>query len=323
MAAATRTRFHELFDSAGLRAFGARLRDLAFLLLSLTTLLFFLLRLAGDPALVLAGADATEAQLTAIKAEYGLDQPIWVQYFTYLGELITLNFGTSLESGRPALSVVADAVPITLQLTVLAMAFTILVSFPVGAWLGMRPTLTSRRFASMIVFIAQGTPGFVAGLFLIQIFSVQLNWLPSIGRGGLETWILPVLTLGSFLIPKLIRVIATNVTETLSEDYIRTALACGASPQEVLWRHAMPNALLGTVAFIGAQFAYLVSGSVIVEAIFAWPGLGWHLLQSTKTLDFPVVQTLAIVIAVLVFIVNTLTDSAFKALDPRLRETRA
>ena len=298
-----------------------KLKELFFLLFSLVTLLFFLLRVAGDPALVLAGPDATEAQLAAIKAHYGLDQPLVVQYINYLWSLARLDFGISLESGRPALTVVVEALPVTLQLTVMAMLLTIAICLPLGAWLGIYQMRGSRRVANLIIFLAQGVPGFVAGLFLIQLLSVKLGWLPSIGRGGLETWVLPTLTLASFLVPKLTRVISTKVSETLSKDYIRTALAYGSSPRAVLWRHALPNALLGAVALIGAQFAYLVSGSVIVETMFAWPGLGWLLMQSTRTLDFPLVQTLAIFIAVLVFAVNTLTDMSFRFFDPRLRDT--
>lgn len=305
--------------AAGLR----KLLEFFALLGALLTLLFFLLRVTGDPALVLAGPDATETQIAAIEARYGLDKPLGVQYLRYLGALIRLDFGTSLESGRPALDVVLDALPVTLQLTVMAMAVTIGVCLPLGAWLGIYQHRASRRIASLIVFLAQGVPGFVAGLLMIQLFSVRFGWLPSIGRGGIATWVLPTLTLASFLIPKLIRVISTRVSETLTKDYVRTALAYGASPREVLWRHALPNAMLGAVALIGSQFAYLVSGSVIVETMFAWPGLGWQLMQSTRTLDFPLVQTLAVFIAVLVFAVNSLTDLAFRILDPRLRDSGA
>ncbi|MEM6832032.1 MAG: ABC transporter permease [Pseudomonadota bacterium] len=292
---------------------------LALLLLTVITLLFFLLRLTGDPSLVLAGADATDVQIAAIRAEYGLDKPIWAQYFLYLFDLLRLDFGISLESGQPAAATVLKALPVTLQLSFLAMGLTIFICVPVGAWLGMRQQRPSRRLTNLVVFLLQATPGFVAGLFLIQLFSVELRLLPSIGRVGPETWVLPVLTLASFLVPKLIRVISANVAETLSADYVRTALAYGARPWTVLLRHALPNALLGAVALIGAQFAYLISGSVIVETMFAWPGLGWHLLQSTQTLDFPLVQALTLTIAVLVFSVNALTDLSFRFLDPRVR----
>jgi peptide/nickel transport system permease protein len=296
-----------------------RLRDLLFLLLGITTALFFMLRLAGDPVTVLAGADASPEQIAALRAEYGLDQPLAVQYVRYLGNLVTGDFGQSLASGVPAIEKVFSMLPATLLLSALAMAFTLLVSIPLGTWLGFRPDAPSRRMTAWLVFILQGVPGFVVGLVLIQIFAVSLGWLPSLGYGSVQHWILPTIALGSFLIPKLTRVLAANVAEAMREDYIRTARANGAAPREILWQHALPNALLGAAALIGTQFAFLISGTVVIEIIFSWPGIGWLLVESTQTLDFPVVQTIAIVVAIMVFLVNTLTDLSFRFLDPRLR----
>ncbi len=297
-----------------------KLRDLAILMASLGTLLFVILPLIGDPAEVLAGMDATPEQLAAIRAKYGLDQPWFAQYARYWWNLAQFDFGESLTSGRPALDVVMAHLPATLMLSGLAMALTLLVSVPLGAWLGFRPNAPSRRFSAWIVFIFQGMPGFVIGLVLIQIFAVNLRWLPSIGYGGPTTWIMPTLALSSFLIPKLTRMIAANVAEAMREDYVRTARAFGATQSEILWRHAFPNALLGAMALIGTQFAFLLSGTVIIERLFTWPGIGWLLIERTQTLDFPVIQTLALLIAFMVFAVNALTDLGFRLADPRLRE---
>jgi peptide/nickel transport system permease protein len=297
----------------------AKLRDLAILLFALSTLLFFLLRAAGDPAQVMAGPEATAEALAAIRAEYGFDQPLLVQYGRYLFNLVTFDFGLSLASREPALSVVLKAAGPTILLTFAAMAATLLVAIPLGAWLGQRPDAPGRRAVAGVLFVLQGVPGFVITLLLIQVFAVWLLLLPSTGFSGPQSWILPVAGLASFLAPKLARVLAANVAESMREDYVRTARAIGASEREVLWRHAVPNALLGAAALIGAQFAFLLGGSVVTEAIFSWPGLGWHLLKSTQTLDFPVVQAIAVAIAVLVFAVTTLTDLSFRLLDPRLR----
>jgi peptide/nickel transport system permease protein len=292
------------------------------MLLAVTTLLFFLLRLTGDPAVTLAGPDATPEQLASIRTAYGLDRPIAVQYVTYLGNLAQLDFGESLASGEAALVEVLARLPATLLLAVLAIGTTMLVSAPLGAWLGSRPQAAAQRAVGGIVFVAQGVPGFVFGLLLIQIFAVELRWLPSLGFDDPVSWVLPTATLAAFLTPKLTRVVAANVAEAMGEDYIRTARAQGASPREVLWRHALPNALLGAAALLGTQFAYLMSGSLLVETIFAWPGVGWLLLESTRTLDFPVVQAIAIVTAILVFCVNALVDRLFQTLDPRLAKRR-
>lgn len=302
---------------------GRRLVNLAVLILGVTTLLFFLLRVTGDPATVIAGSDADAAQLAAVREQYGLDRPLIVQFIAYLASILRLDFGMSLSAGGPALDLVLDRLPATLELAAAAMLLTILVSVPVGAWMGYAPRTPGRRLAAGSVFILQGVPGYVVALIAIQVFAVEFRLLPSVGYGGPETFILPAVALASFLAPKLIRVIAANVTEAMAEDYIRTARSQGADGIGLLWRHALPNALLGAAALVGTMFAAMVSGAVVTEAIFAWPGIGWLLVTSTQTLDFPVVQALTVVVAILVFAVNTATDLSFALIDPRLRRQRA
>lgn len=298
-----------------------QLRKLAWLLFAVTTLLFFLLRQAGDPAYVLAGTDASPEQIAAIRAQFGLDRPLFIQYLSYMWNVLQLDFGTSLASGEPALEKVLDMLTRTLHLAFMAIGLSVVVAIPLGAWLGFRPEAPTRRVVAGIIFVLQGVPGFVTALLLIQIFAVNLRWLPSLGYGPTDwkTWILPTCALASFLVLNLTRVVAANVAEAMREDYIRTARANGAAAGTLLWRHALPNALLGAAALIGTQFAFLLGGSAIIETIFSWPGMGWLLLESTQTLDFPVVQAEAFVIAVLVFLVNALTDLSFRVLDPRLR----
>ena len=295
-----------------------RLRDLAILLLAVTSALFFMLRLAGDPVMVLAGTDATPEQLAALRVQYGLDKPLPVQYLLYLWSLLQFDFGASLASGVPAMSKVLDMLPATLKLSGLAMVFTIALSIPIGVWLGAKPHTAGRKAVAAAIFVLQGTPGFVVGLIMIQVFAVNLGWLPSMGHEDPSTWILPTISLGAFLVPKLTRVVATNITEALDEDYIRTARATGATEREVLLSYALPNAMLGTTALIGTLFAFLVSGTVITEIIFSWPGIGWLLIESTQNLDFPVVQAIAVVITVMVFAINATADVLFGILDPRI-----
>lgn len=299
----------------------SRLRDLATLVFGLSLVLFVMLRMAGDPVVVMAGPDATPEQMALLSQQYGLDRPLAWQFLVYLGNVLTLDFGQSMTTGRPAMAVVLDMLPATLLLTFLAMGFTLAVSIPLGAWLGVRRHTLSRRSVSACVFVLQGAPGFVVGLLLIQVFAVRLGWLPSLGYGSVLHWILPTLSLAAFLAPKLTRVLAANVSEVMHEEYIRTARANGATAREILLRHALPNALLGATALVGTQFAFLISGTVVIELLFSWPGIGWLLVESTQTLDFPVVQAIAIVVAILVFTVNLLTDLCFRLLDPRVRAT--
>lgn len=302
----------------------AQLRKLVVLVLAVGCALFFLLRAAGDPAYVIAGMNATPEQIVAVREQYGLDQPLWRQFVVYLGGLARLDFGDSISSGDPALSLVLDRLPHTLQLAFMAMLLSIAVAIPLGAWLGSRPTAPLRRVVSGIVFVLQGSPGFVLALLMIQLFAVEMLWLPSIGydAGDWRTWVLPTLSLAMFSAPSLTRVIAANMVEAMHEDYVRTARAFGAPFRVTVWRHALPNALLGGAALAGVQFAGLLSGSAVIESIYGWPGLGSLLLESVSTFDFPVVQAEVFVIALLVFLVNASTDALFKRLDPRLRDRR-
>lgn len=307
-----------------MRGLLGQIRKLIVLVLVVGCALFFLLRAAGDPAYVIAGMNATPEQIVAVREQYGLDQPLWRQFVVYLGGLARLDFGESISSGDPALSLVLDRLPHTLQLALMAMLLSVAVAIPLGAWLGARPQAPVRRAVSGLVFVLQGSPGFVLALLMIQLFAVELLWLPSIGYDADDwrTWVLPTVSLAMFSAPSLTRVIAANVVEAMHEDYVRTARAFGASFRVTLWRHALPNALLGGAALAGVQFSGLLSGSAVIESIYGWPGLGSLLLESVSTFDFPVVQAEVFVIAVLVFLVNASTDLLFKRLDPRLRDRR-
>jgi peptide/nickel transport system permease protein len=305
------------------RTFVAWVRDLLVLMLGTTTVLFFLLRLSGDPAIVLAGPDASAEQIAEIRAQYGLDRSLPVQYLAYLGRLARLDFGESLADGSNALAKVGAALPASLLLGGLALVMMLAAAIPLGAWLGARRDGAGRVVVRWLLFVLHGFPGFVIALLLIQLFAIQLVWLPALGASGFRSWILPAGSVAIFLAPKLVRLIEANVHEALKSNYVRTARAIGATDGEVLWRHAMPNALLGATALIGAQFAFLVTGLVIIETIFAWPGIGWLLVQSTINLDFPVVQTITTVVVLNVFLINTGTEWLQRRLDPRLRHRKA
>lgn len=306
-----------------LRKLGIRAIQLAALVLGITTLLFFLLRLTGDPALVLVGDLASPESVARVRAFYGLDKPVIVQYFLFIGQALRLHFGTSLLSFRDALGMVLQRLPATLELAAAAVALNLVVAVAMGTWLGYRPERLERRVGLVSVLVGQGIPGFVVGLILIQLFAVHWKLLPSIGNAGIAALILPSLTLSSFLLPRVVRLTATNVDQAMRQDYVRTARATGAGSTTVLVRHVLPNALIGTVALVGVQFGFLLSGSLITETLFAWPGMGLLLIESVRGLDFPVVQASVAVVAVLVFAVSTITDLTFPLLDPRLRSQRA
>ncbi|MBM3504958.1 MAG: ABC transporter permease subunit [Alphaproteobacteria bacterium] len=300
-----------------------RVIELLCLLFFVSTLLFFLLRLTGDPAAVLAGETGDQEQLALIRRQYGLDQPLWYQYFVFLFKAIQFDFGNSLANAQSAIGLVFERLPTSFTLVGIAFTANLLISIPAGAWLGSRPDRTGRKLAATAVFVMQGIPGYIVGLLLIQVFAVELRWLPSIGNQGPLSWIMPATTVASFQAPHVLRVISANVAEAMREDYIRTARANGASFSVLLWRHALKNAMLGATALIGAQVSFLLGGSIITEVIFAWPGLGRLMVTSVQTLDFPVVQAAVFVIAIFVYTAIMLTDVVFIMIDPRLRRQRA
>lgn len=303
----------------GARASLAWLRDLALLILGTTSALFFLLRLTGDPAVVLAGQDASEGQLAAIRAQYGFDHGLLPQYASYVRSLVTLDLGNSLADGTPALAKALTALPASALLAGLATLAALLIAIPTGVWLGAKRSGAARVAVRWLLFALQGVPGFVVALLLVQAFAIELMWLPALGFSGPRTWLLPALSVAAFLAPKLTRMVEANLGSALEAPYVRTARAIGASDWQVLWRHALPNALLGATALIGSQLAFVVTGLVIIETMFAWPGIGWLLVQSTTNLDFPVVQAITLLTVTAVFLINTVTDLTQYALDPRLR----
>ena len=305
-----------------LKAVGSRLLQLVVLLGIISTPLFLLLRLSGDPAILLAGVGARPETIAAIRADYGFDKSLFEQYLIFILNIVRLDFGRSLINSQPALGFVLKYLPSTLRLTFLAILFNSLIAIPAGVWLGAKPTQRRRRILSTIVSVAQGTPAYVIGLLLIQVFSVWLNWLPSIAGTGTWSWVLPTATLSFALAPNLIRIVAANIEGTTRQDYFRTAKANGASPRVLLIRHSLPNALLSTTSLLGAQFAFLLSGALITEYIFAWPGLGLILVQSITNLDFPTIQATVFVVAYLVFFVNLIMDQVFRMADPRLRRSQ-
>lgn len=301
----------------------SRAVQLVVLLFVISSALFVLLRLTGDPAVTIAGQDATPETLQAVRLQYGLQGSQLHQYLTFIGNLGHLDFGLSLSTGQDALGMVTSQLPATLKLAVAAIVLNALIAIPLGAWLGSRRRGVAREGVSFAVTVAQGIPGYVVGLLLIQVFAVWLGVLPSVSDGGVTSLVLPALTLASFQVPKMVRVTAASVAEAGRADYILTATANGAAPGIVVLRHALPNALLAVTAMLGAQFAFLLSGTLITEYLFNWPGLGLLMVNSVQRLDFPVVQAAVFVTAVLVFIVNVVMDIVFEIADPRLRRSGA
>jgi oligopeptide/dipeptide ABC transporter ATP-binding protein len=283
------------------------------------TALFLLLQLTGDPAAVIAGQSSSPSELAAVRARYGLNEPLIHQYFHFIGSVLSLNFGTSFITGQPALGEVMARVPATLGLTLAAMLVNVVVSGLIGTVIGAYRKRLVGKILAGLVYATQGIPFYVISLLMVFLFTDQLHVLPSLGDASFAAWIMPSLSLAWFLIPQLSRVLGANIERELNASYVKVARASGASYRKVVVRHALPNALVGSLALAGTQFAYLISGTLIIEQIFSWPGLGQLLLASVIQVDFPVVEASVVVIAVYVVVVKVLTDLLTMRLDPRLR----
>jgi peptide/nickel transport system permease protein len=294
------------------------LLQLAVVVFGILSGLFFLLRLSGDPALVLAGPDATPETVAEVRRQLGLDEPLAVQYVSFLGQTARLDFGRSFRYRQPALPLVLQRLPTTLQLAAAAVAVAVVVAVPLGVLAAVRRGRVESRLIMLLAALGQAMPSFWLGIVLILIFAVRLRWLPSFGSGDLQHAVLPVATLAAFQVARLARLVRSEMLEVLSQDYIRTAYAKGLSARLVLWRHALRNTLV-TLVTAGLDFSILIGGAVVVETVFTYNGLGLQLVESIGGRDYPVVQATVFVVAIVVVLVHFLVDWSYQLLDPRTR----
>jgi len=284
------------------------------------TLVFFLIHLVpGDPVAVMLGDWATPADQEALRAQLGLDQPVWVQYWHYLTGVFSLNLGQSLFFEQPVSELIAERFPYTLQLALNAMAVAILMAFPLGIWAALRNGQWPDRTAMVVALVGVSMPNFWLGPMFILLFSLYLGWLPVSGAELDWSWILPSLTLGTALAAILARMLRASLLEVMHEDFVRTAQAKGLPRWRVYGHHALSNALLPVVTILGLQLGTLLGGAVITEVVFDWPGLGQLLVESIQRRDYPVVQGCILVISVAYITINGLTELVYALLDPRIR----
>jgi peptide/nickel transport system permease protein len=284
------------------------------------TVVFVAIRLApGDPAQLMLGPSATAQEVAALRTRLGLDQPPPVQYGRYLLQVARLDLGESLRLNQPALSAILERVPQTARLSGLAMLVAILVSFPMGIASAIRPGTVIDRLISIVSLLGQSVPNFWLGIMLILVFARGLQLLPS---GGADTWqhlILPATTLALPLVGILTRLTRSGLLDVLADDYIRTARAKGLTARAVMVRHALLNMLIPVVTVIGLQLGTLLGGAVIVESVFAWPGVGRLLVDAISNRDYPLVQASILVITASFVLINLLVDVSYGYLDPRIR----
>ena len=286
------------------------------------TFAFVVLRLSGDPALLILNVDAPAEAIAAFRHAWGLDEPVWAQYLAYVKNVAFGDLGQSMRDGRPAAALVWERVPATLMLTLPALAIKVGVGIPAGVYAALHRGTWIDRGVMAAAVAGFTVPSFVLGLVLVLVFAVQLGWLPS---GGQDSWlspVLPVITLGVGGAAILARFTRSAMLEVLGQPYIRTAQAKGVPWAAVVRGHALPNAAIPTVTIVGFMVGSLLAGAVVVESVFSWPGVGRLLVVAVSNRDLAVVQCILLLVAVTMVSANLVVDLMYGVLDPRLRSVR-
>jgi peptide/nickel transport system permease protein len=273
----------------------------------------------GDPAALIAGNEATRADVENVRQSLGLDRPLPVQYVSFVGKALTGDLGKSFRTGRPVLEEIMPRYLNTMALGAIALGIAVLLGMASGIVSAVRRHTAFDNAALLLSLAGVSMPTFFLGLLLMLVFSVWLGWLPLSGKDTWLHYILPAITLSTASIAIVSRVMHASLIEVLHEDYVRTARAKGQRESLVIWRHAVRNALIPVVTVAGLQLGYLLGGAVVTETVFAWPGLGRLLVQSILARDFPVVQAAVLLLATTFVAINLITDLIYGLLDPRIR----
>jgi peptide/nickel transport system permease protein len=283
------------------------------------TLVFFLIHLVpGDPVEVMLGETASAADKDELRRSLALDQPLTVQYRSFLTGLLRGDLGRSLYEQSGVADLIRRRLPATIELTLCAMIIAVMISFPLAILAAIKKGSGIDRGALLFSLLGLSLPNFWLGPLLMIVFSIQLGWTPVSGRGGLAHLLLPSITLGMGMAAILTRILRGSLLQVIHEDYVRTARAKGISEKQVWLKHTLRNALLSVVTIMSLQFGSLLAGSIITETVFSWPGIGRLTVQAIQTRDYPLVQGCVLVIAVSYLLVNLLTDIFYRLVDPRV-----
>lgn len=296
-------------------------------LLGVSVAVFMILHLApGDPALLVAGADAPPETLAAVRRELGLDRPLHEQYWSYLKRVLHGDLGRSVRSREPVAALLGRTFPNTVTLAVAGIVVAVGVAVPLGVLSAVRQDSWLDNVSRLLAFLGVSMPIFAVGLLLMWVFGYLLRWFPLSGTGGsVLTWrglshlVLPAVSVSSFTVAVLTRLTRSSMLEVIRQDYIRTARAKGLSERVVIYRHALRNALLPVVTVLGIQFGHLLAGAVVTETIFAWPGIGRLAVAAILSRDFPVVQGAILWTASIFVFINLTVDIAYALIDPRIQ----
>jgi peptide/nickel transport system permease protein len=298
-----------------------RLLHAVFVIWGVVTVVFFLVRATGDPAAFLVDQTATQEEIAHMRRLLGLDRPLLTQYVDFLAAIPRGDFGTSLREKRPAMPMVLEHLwPATVELSAAALLLSTLLAIPLGVISATRRNRAADHLSRIASLFLQSMPSFWLGLMLILLFAVQLQGLlPAYGSGSLRHLILPAVTLAAAPLAQNVRLIRSGMLEVLQQDYVRTARAKGVLERGVIYRHALRNAAIPVITVTGLSLGFMLSGTVVIETVFSWPGMGRLIVQAVPGRDFPVIQAGVFVFAVIFVVINLLVDVLYTVVDPRVR----
>jgi len=295
-----------------------RLWHTVYVIIGISMISFFFIHLSGDPVLLMLPGDASDQEIEELREQLGFNDPLYVQYVRFASKAIRGDFGESLYYHVPVMELVIERLPASLELAVAAMVFALVLAVPIGIISAVRRGSMLDMGSMLGALLGLSMPHFWLGIMLMLLFSVHLGWLPTSGRGTMAHLIMPAVSLGLSLMAMFARLTRSVMLEVLSLDYIRTARAKGLKEEIVISKHALKNALIPLVTVAGMQFGFLIGGTVIIETVFAWPGLGRLVVQAIFSRDYPLVQAIVFVLSLLFVGMNLLVDILYVYLDPQI-----
>ncbi len=285
----------------------------------ISLIVFALSRVAGDPIAAILDDETGQEQIELLRKEWGLDKPLHVQYFTYMRRLLTGDLGTSFKWDRPVAELIAEKLPATMQLSAFALLITAVIAFPVGVLSAVKKDSIFDTLGKMFAILGQSAPTFAVGLIAMWIFAVQFGILPTSGRGGVSHMLLPGFALGYYNVAAIMRLTRSSMLDVLDTEYVKLARIKGIPEWKIIWKHCFRNALIVPITFFSLIGAVLITGSVVIETVFAWPGVGQLVIQSIVAKDHITVQAIVMLFALLYIGINIITDVAYAYVDPRIR----
>ena len=305
-----------------LRFVSFRLLQSLVALAMLSVVVFVLARTTGDPLHMILPMSATEEDYANARRYLGLDRPYVEQYLTFVGRAVTGDFGTSIRARRPVSELLLERLPNSLRLAIFAMAVSLAMAFPLGVLAAVNKGSGIDRAAQVIAVLGQSLPSFWVAIILVEFVAGRWQWLPAGGSDGFTSYVLPGFTLGWFVVAGLMRLLRSGMLEVLDSEYVKLARIKGVAERRVIWLHALKNALIPVVTFAGIYFSILVTTAIVVETVFAWPGLGRLAYDGITSRDFPVIQAVVLTTAAIVAAVNLGVDLLYAVIDPRIRHAR-